>query len=211
MFDGLQLGRWQDLSPAEARLGGHVAEPDVMLVYSRRGINSYDEIAERVSASTPRDPAGGDGAIRMWDPATGTHTRTLTGRLRWVTAVAYSPDGHTLPPPATTAQSDSGTRRVAMDHHPSPSEHRRPAVRSRLMAGRSLPPTVRRSLCSASSTTDPPCRETPSQAATATAWHAPVLSIDPGEMCPLETADRKQWAPTSQGRPDRHAARHRPR
>ncbi len=59
VFGGVELGPWEDLSPTEAMLGDYVADPAVMLVYSRRGVIGYDEVAERVSAVTPRDPAGG--------------------------------------------------------------------------------------------------------------------------------------------------------
>jgi eukaryotic-like serine/threonine-protein kinase len=34
-----------------------------------------------------------DQTVRLWDPATGQHIRTLTGHTGWVNAVAFSPDG----------------------------------------------------------------------------------------------------------------------
>ena len=36
------------------------------------------------------------GTIRLWDASTGTHKRTLTGHLIWVSSVSFSPDGQTL-------------------------------------------------------------------------------------------------------------------
>jgi CHAT domain/WD domain, G-beta repeat len=39
---------------------------------------------------------GGDKTVRLWDPATGEHRRTLTGHADWVFAVAFSPDGRLL-------------------------------------------------------------------------------------------------------------------
>ena len=40
--------------------------------------------------------AGRDGAVRLWDPATGAEQATLTGHDGWVRAVAFSPDGRRL-------------------------------------------------------------------------------------------------------------------
>ncbi len=37
--------------------------------------------------------AGGDKTVRIWDPATGQTTTTLTGHTRGVNTVAWSPDG----------------------------------------------------------------------------------------------------------------------
>ena len=37
-----------------------------------------------------------DGTVRLWDPATGEHRRTLTGHTARVTGVAFSPDGRLL-------------------------------------------------------------------------------------------------------------------
>ena len=39
---------------------------------------------------------GGDETVRLWDPATGEHRRTLTGHTGCVRAVAFSPDGRLL-------------------------------------------------------------------------------------------------------------------
>ncbi|WP_320783616.1 trypsin-like peptidase domain-containing protein [Streptomyces sp. CRN 30] len=39
---------------------------------------------------------GGDGTVRLWDPATGTPRVTLTGHTGTVNAVAFDPDGRTL-------------------------------------------------------------------------------------------------------------------
>jgi WD40 repeat protein len=40
--------------------------------------------------------AGGDGTVRLWDPATGQATATLQGHVGIVHSVAFSPDGHLL-------------------------------------------------------------------------------------------------------------------
>ena len=40
--------------------------------------------------------AGGDETLRLWDPATGQHRRTLTGHARGIWGVAFSPDGRLL-------------------------------------------------------------------------------------------------------------------
>jgi WD40 repeat protein len=41
--------------------------------------------------------AGGDDkTVRLWDPATGEHRRTLTGHAGTVEGVAFSPDGRLL-------------------------------------------------------------------------------------------------------------------
>jgi hypothetical protein len=58
-FEAIEVGEWNSLSAADARLSRHVADPATMLVYSRRGTRSYDEIAERVGASTPPDMTAG--------------------------------------------------------------------------------------------------------------------------------------------------------
>jgi WD40 repeat protein len=34
--------------------------------------------------------------VRLWDPATSDHRRTLTGHTDYVRAVAFSPDGRLL-------------------------------------------------------------------------------------------------------------------
>jgi WD40 repeat protein len=34
--------------------------------------------------------------VRLWDPATGEHRRTLTGHTETVKSVAFSPDGRLL-------------------------------------------------------------------------------------------------------------------
>ena len=39
---------------------------------------------------------GGDKTVRLWDPATGEHRRTLTGHTGSVRGVAFSPDGRLL-------------------------------------------------------------------------------------------------------------------
>ena len=39
---------------------------------------------------------GWDKTVRLWDPATGEHRRTLTGHAGKVEAVAFSPDGRLL-------------------------------------------------------------------------------------------------------------------
>ena len=39
---------------------------------------------------------GGDQTVRLWDPATGEHRRTLTGHAAPVSVVAFSPDGRLL-------------------------------------------------------------------------------------------------------------------
>jgi WD40 repeat protein len=39
---------------------------------------------------------GADGTVRLWDPATGTQVRELTGHTREVLAVGFAPDGHML-------------------------------------------------------------------------------------------------------------------
>ena len=61
--------------------------------------------------------AGGDGTVRMWDPATGEHRHTLTGHDGQVFAVAFSPDGQLL-----ATASDDGTVRL---WDPATGEHRR--------------------------------------------------------------------------------------
>jgi hypothetical protein len=40
--------------------------------------------------------ASGDNTVRLWDPATAKHLRTLTGHTGPVTSVAFSPDGRLL-------------------------------------------------------------------------------------------------------------------
>ena len=40
--------------------------------------------------------AGGDGTVRLWDPATGRPAGTLDGHDGWVTSVVFSPDGRLL-------------------------------------------------------------------------------------------------------------------
>ena len=40
--------------------------------------------------------AGGDGTVRLWDPATGARQATLTGHDGGVHGVAFSPDGRQL-------------------------------------------------------------------------------------------------------------------
>jgi WD40 repeat protein len=37
-----------------------------------------------------------DGTVRLWNPATGAHLRTLKGHRSWISSVAFSPDGHLL-------------------------------------------------------------------------------------------------------------------
>ena len=37
-----------------------------------------------------------DSDIRLWDPHTGKHKKTLTGHTAWVRSIAFSPDGKTL-------------------------------------------------------------------------------------------------------------------
>jgi len=40
--------------------------------------------------------AGADGSVRIWDVATGQETLRLTGHIRQVTGLAFTPDGHRL-------------------------------------------------------------------------------------------------------------------
>ncbi len=40
--------------------------------------------------------AGQDGAVRLWDPASGQLTATLEGHTGWVNGIAFSPDGRQL-------------------------------------------------------------------------------------------------------------------
>jgi WD40 repeat protein len=49
---------------------------------------------------------GGDKTVRLWDPATGAHLRTLTGHTDSVRGVAFSPDGRLL----ATCSSDNTVR-----------------------------------------------------------------------------------------------------
>ena len=51
-----------------------------------RGLAWSPDGAQLASASL-------DGTLRLWDPATGQTTATLTGHADWVFAVAWSPDG----------------------------------------------------------------------------------------------------------------------
>jgi WD40 repeat protein len=40
--------------------------------------------------------ASGDGTVRLWDPVTGGHLRTLPGYHNPLNGVAFSPDGRLL-------------------------------------------------------------------------------------------------------------------
>ena len=111
--------QWGLPEGAKARLGkGHINEmqysPDgtVLAVASSIGIWLYDaapykEVAlltgryDVMSVSFSPDgrmlaSADWNGTIRLWDVATGTHKKTLSGHTNLVTSVSFSPDGRTL-------------------------------------------------------------------------------------------------------------------
>jgi WD domain, G-beta repeat len=54
-----------------------------------------DELA-RARRVQDLDTASDDKTVRLWDPATGQHQRTLTGHTRCVCGAAFSPDGRLL-------------------------------------------------------------------------------------------------------------------
>jgi hypothetical protein len=58
-FDAVDIGEWATTTVEQATSEGLELPPAAMLVYSRRGVDRYDEIAERVAAVVPVDPAGG--------------------------------------------------------------------------------------------------------------------------------------------------------
>ena len=64
---------------------------------------------------------GADKTVRLWDPATGEHRRTLTRHADWVGAVGFSPDGRLL--------ASGGADKTVRLWDPATGEHRRTLTR----------------------------------------------------------------------------------
>ena len=82
--------------------------------------------------------AGDDGAVQLWDPATGKPGLKLTGATDWLLAVAFSPDGKTVAAAGYDGHLrmwDAATGKIQIDvlaqPPPAPTRRRRPPTSCR--------------------------------------------------------------------------------